>query len=155
MNNIYALSQPRRCDNFDFGQYPVSLYTSKYAIIKGRDRLESEHVLEAQMVDIFFQHVSSSLGPAFDDPFDPTGQNKVDFCTYIEAYWADGYGNPLPDLTGSGTGMPAAKWLADQYPTNKNWVEEFLLLPGTINQLKEKVSQSKHDACTLFGLTHV
>ena len=136
---------PGQCDDFDFGKRPRSDYLAKYdpIPIRSKERLEAEHVLEAQLVDIFFANLTKELGAIFPDPTDMPGpgqkNNKVDLCTYIKTYWDNKAGNPLPDINGSGQPKEAAKWLADQYPTTKNWPEEFLLLPGTINQLKEKV----------------
>lgn len=134
---IYALKDPMNCGNFDFGRRENKMFGTVYKNLNRDQTLASEHVIEAQLIGQFFQDLSKDRGQTLPDPHDSSGSKKVDLCKYIEAYWSDKDDNPLPDI--KGTKKQAAKWLADQYPTTKNWPEEFLLLPTAINSMKEKV----------------
>ncbi|EFR04844.1 hypothetical protein MGYG_07848 [Nannizzia gypsea CBS 118893] len=136
---IYALKTPRECGDFDFKRRSNSLYTPDYQPLKNDAslRLATEHVLETQLIKIFTKNITGEEGITFPDPYKNKGTSKVNFCTYMGAYWDDKNNNPIPSI--GGTSKQATQWIADQFPTTDNYADEFFLLPSVVNGIKARV----------------
>lgn len=155
MNAIFALENPRECGDFNIQRRPNSRYKRDYKSLNSPKHdanygLATEHVLETQLISLFSEEISKQKGKKFIDPHDPAKARKVDFCTYITAYWADSNKNTLPKI--GGTSRLAVQWIADQFPTTKFQVDEFFLLSGAPNGVKGRVSHSVFMLMTLWYL---
>ncbi|EFQ97753.1 hypothetical protein MGYG_00794 [Nannizzia gypsea CBS 118893] len=138
-NIIFALSNPNSCGDFDLGKRSNERYDTTYSpegnnIVSKNQLLETEHVLEGQVIDIFFQNMSMTLPEQYDDPYQKSTKDKVDLCKYIAPYWSTKNKNPLPTVKGVTKNGP--QLIANQYPTKSKWQEEFFLLPKGVNGLK-------------------
>ncbi|EFE44598.1 hypothetical protein TRV_00614 [Trichophyton verrucosum HKI 0517] len=135
---IFALANPNSCGDFDFGKRSNKKYDTTYSSkgkkVSGNQVLETEHVLEGQVIDIFFRNMSMTLPENYDDPYEKSPKDKVDLCKYISPYWDLNNNNPLPTVNKVTKNGP--QLIADQYPTNSKWQEEFFLLPKGVNGLK-------------------
>lgn len=131
--HTYGYSDPSNCDDYGFGLIttPVAGQTSKFA---------TEHILEFQLVKIFIDAQSSSLGARFPNPF-PGGVGKVSLCTYMQPYWYN-----LPPQLGSllnGKRRSPIQMIAYQFPgSDSDYNDEFVLLAAGVNAAKEGVSLS-------------
>ncbi|KAM5501081.1 hypothetical protein McanMca71_005458 [Microsporum canis] len=140
---IYSVAKPDECGDFSFARRPTSKFSTDYKKFSSPwdpDRgFATEHIVEAQLIHQFSEDISKSMGEIFLDPYSKSA--KVDFCTYMNAYWNDTNKNPLPALSGVSKNptRPATKWIADQYPVNTMWLDEFVLLTGGVNNVKSRM----------------
>ncbi|KAF1922183.1 glycoside hydrolase family 18 protein, partial [Didymella exigua CBS 183.55] len=115
------------CGNFDFG----SPLTARSAGIS----YHTEHVLEAQMIDLFFQHLEATRGQLADpDLSAPQGQ-QVSFCGYVNALW-DVAPFAWPGVAtqgGAGTLWNPIMHVAAQFPSKTFKRSEFVALESAIN----------------------
>lgn len=138
------MAKPEDCADFNFQNYKKKDYNTMFSGPRRKQvppgqRLESEHVLEAQMISIFFSALDEAKGKNYPDPYDKSkAPTMMTFCRYIGAYWNTTNNNPLPKLNNVEKSGP--KWIADEYPTKNKFVSEFFLLPKNANGLKKLVS---------------
>ncbi|KXJ87068.1 oviduct-specific glyco protein, partial [Microdochium bolleyi] len=133
----YGWQDPKNCNSYDWGG--TSGTGALAARVPGIE-YHTEHILEAQLIDIFFQKLNKDKGTTpYNNPkqnlvpnVDPT---KVSFCDYVNALWdIDPIVWPNKPTTG-GIGQP---WkpvfhIAAQYPTKTFNPNEFVALESPIN----------------------
>ncbi|KAI2643596.1 carbohydrate-binding module family 18 [Xylaria nigripes] len=127
-NAIYGFVRPDVCEDYEFG-FPLEDRVSTKPVTQ----YDSEHVLEFQLVQLFFNQLNNDLGP-FAHP-DPTKSSKLTLCELVQEHWKIP-GIVIPGLeTGKGVGvaLTPADHVAQQFPTNKWKVEEYILLEHDIN----------------------
>ncbi|KAH7305460.1 oviduct-specific glycoprotein [Stachybotrys elegans] len=124
-NSIYGWVQPDVCGSYNWGgPLPARVGNTQY---------DSEHILEAQMITQFFQHLNNRLPNVNPDPTDPSV--SISFCDYvnimfdIDAIVAPG----LDSAQGVGARLKPIDHIAAQFPTNTWKVEEYVLLEHVIN----------------------
>lgn len=122
------------CDNYDWGR-PDS--TATY---------ETEHVLEWQLVAGFFNKLGEDMrANTFDHP-DPGQQIQIGFCEYWYETWNLDIHQRINEPNPPAANLPKMtrqheplEWLAQEYPSNKNWIKEFTLLEKELNGYKGRV----------------
>ncbi|OHF04585.1 hypothetical protein CORC01_00056 [Colletotrichum orchidophilum] len=118
---------PKNCGDFAFG----SPLTARAA----NTEYHTEHVLEAQMIDLFFKHLDKKK-PRLPDPRPNAQQGQtVSFCTYVNALWeVPAFVWPGQDTTGGvGKAWNPIMHVAAQFPTRTFNKAEFVALESAIN----------------------
>lgn len=118
---------PKDCGDFDFG----SPLTARAA----NTQYHTEHVLEAQMIDLFFEHLRATAPrPDDPDPSKPLG-SKVSFCDYVDILWkVPAFVWPGKDTQGGvGTAWNPIEHVAAQFPSKTFKRNEFVTLESAIN----------------------
>lgn len=118
---------PTDCGNFDFGT-PL---TARAAGVE----YHTEHVLEAQMIDLFFQHLDRKKSQLPDPRSNAPQGATVSFCDYVDALWdVPAFVWPGQDTTGGvGTAWNPIMHIAAQFPTKTFKRSEFVALESAIN----------------------
>lgn len=118
---------PKDCGNFDFG----SPLTARAADVQ----YHTEHVLEAQMIDLFFQHLDKKKSKLPDPKPNPAQGATVSFCDYVDELWdVPPFVWPGQDTTGGvGKAWNPIMHIAAQYPTKTFKRSEFVALESAIN----------------------
>lgn len=94
---------------------------------------DSEHVLEWQLIALFFRELNNNEATILDP--DPRVNSQLAFCKYVEKYWTVDF------AIAGGTPKNPAQHIADQYPTVNTFTDEWVLLEHDINTpAKGKVS---------------
>lgn len=139
LSNIktYAALVPDNCNDFTFGIVPNRAKGS------GSNSVATEHVLEFQLLPIFFDEMQQKYGVAFDNPVpqptDPTQRwnPKVDLCHYMQPYW---YGTLSSWVTMPGfPAMRATDAAALAFPSRTQFTAEWVILEKGANRAKERV----------------
>ncbi|KAJ3498239.1 hypothetical protein NLG97_g1283 [Lecanicillium saksenae] len=118
---------PKDCDNFDFG----SPLTARAANVE----YHTEHVLEAQMIDLFFKYLNDK-GTRLPNPLlNAQPGTTVSFCEYVDALWdVAPFVWPGQDTTGGvGKAWNPIMHIAAQYLTKTFKRSEFVALESAIN----------------------
>ncbi|KAI9766214.1 MAG: hypothetical protein M1839_005004 [Geoglossum umbratile] len=130
----YGYTNPTDCNDYGFGLVakPVpKVNTNKFA---------TEHILEYQLLSIFFDETRNQEGSVFNDlrPSAPgTLPQIVNLCQYLKSYFD--LPVPLWPNIGGVTRSPI-QWLSYQYPGSDNaFTEEFVILDKGVNNAKEKM----------------
>ncbi|RYP60671.1 hypothetical protein DL771_010425 [Monosporascus sp. 5C6A] len=118
---------PKDCGNFDFG----SPLTARAANVQ----YHTEHVLEAQMIDLFFQHLDKKKSKLPDPKPNAAQGATVSFCDYVDELWdVPPFVWPGQDTTGGvGKAWNPIMHIAAQYPTKTFKRSEFVALESAIN----------------------
>ncbi|KAH7160985.1 hypothetical protein EDB81DRAFT_924239, partial [Dactylonectria macrodidyma] len=118
---------PKDCGNFDFG----SPLTARAANVQ----YHTEHVLEAQMIDLFFQHLYKRKSKLPDPKPNAAQGATVSFCDYVDELWdVPPFVWPGQDTTGGvGKAWNPIMHIAAQYPTKTFKRSEFVALESAIN----------------------
>ena len=117
---------PKDCGNFDFG----SPLTARAGV-----EYHTEHILEAQMIDLFFQHLDKKKSNLPDPKQNAAQGATVSFCDYVDALWdVPPFVWPGQDTTGGvGKAWNPIMHIAAQYPTKTFKRSEFVALESSIN----------------------
>jgi chitinase len=118
---------PADCTNFVFGD-PLQARAAKI-------EYHTEHILEAQMIDMFFDHLNNKKS-MLPDPDQSAPQGSfVSFCEYVDALWdVPAFVWPGEDTTGGiGKAWNPIMHIAAQYPTKTYKRSEFIALESAIN----------------------
>ncbi|GKT49647.1 chitotriosidase-1 [Colletotrichum spaethianum] len=118
---------PTDCGDFDFGN-PL---TARVANIE----YHTEHVLEAQMIDLFFQYLDKKKSKLPDPKPNAAQGDTVSFCAYVDLLWdVPAFVWPGKDTTGGvGTAWNPVMHIAAQFPTRTFKTSEFVALESAIN----------------------
>lgn len=118
---------PKDCGNFDFG----SPLTARAANVE----YHTEHVLEAQMIDLFFKHLDKKKSNLPNPEPNAKPGTTVSFCEYVDALWeVPPFVWPGQDTTGGvGKAWNPIMHIAAQYPTKTFKRSEFVALESAIN----------------------
>ena len=115
----YGYKNPAECDDYDFGLVGIPTDTSQFA---------TEHILEFQLLKIFFEAKSDNDGFIYKN----AAGTEVDLCAYMKEYWSVKAENE--------EGSPI-QLLPKVFPGKDNaYVDEFVLLDKYVNGMKERVS---------------
>ncbi|KAJ6785998.1 hypothetical protein PWT90_07634 [Aphanocladium album] len=115
------------CGDFNFG--------SPLLAREPNTDYHTEHVLEAQMIDLFFQYLNKKKKPQPDPKPGAAKGDTVSFCDYVNVLWdVPAFVWPGQDMDG-GIGK---KWdpimhIAAQFPTKTFNKQEFVALESPIN----------------------
>ena len=118
---------PKNCGSFDFGSPLLARAVDV--------QYHTEHVLEAQMIDLFFQHLNKRK-PKLRDPKPNAARGAtVSFCVYVDDLWnVPPFAWPGQDTTGGvGKLWNPIEHIAAQYPTRTFKKSEFIALESAIN----------------------
>lgn len=130
---------PDECNDFTFG------IVANKAKGSGSNNVATEHILEFQLLPIFFDEMQQTQGVNFDNPVPkPTDPEelkrwkpKVDLCHYMQPYW---YGTVSSWVTMPGfTAMRATDAAALAYPSRSQFTTEWVILEKGANKAKERV----------------
>ncbi|WDK22883.1 hypothetical protein CGRA01v4_14174 [Colletotrichum graminicola] len=123
---------PKNCGDFTFGD-PLT------ACAAGVE-YHTEHILEAQMIDLFFKYLDNKK---FNLPDPRPGAKQgdfVSFCAYVDELWnVPPVVWPSGDTTGGvGTAWNPIMHIAAQFPTKTYKRSEFVALESAINMPSKK-----------------
>ncbi|OTB02455.1 glycoside hydrolase family 18 protein [Hypoxylon sp. CI-4A] len=127
-NSVYGFKKPDICENYEFGA-PLDARV----VTDPSTQYDSEHVLEFQVPSQFFAYLDRTLG-TYDHP-DPSVIRKLTFCGLVQEQW-NIPAVSMPDLDtsmGVGAALTPADHVAQQFPTDKWKIEEYVLLEHDIN----------------------
>ncbi|KAJ3489561.1 hypothetical protein NLG97_g5968 [Lecanicillium saksenae] len=118
---------PKDCGNFDFG----SPLTARAANVE----YHTEHILEAQMIDLFFEHLNKKKSGLPDPKPNAQPGKGISFCEYVDDLWeVPPFVWPGQDTTGGvGKAWNPIMHIAAQYPTKTFKRSEFVALESAIN----------------------
>ncbi|KDN71453.1 putative oviduct-specific glycoprotein [Colletotrichum sublineola] len=121
--NVYGFEEPDNCNSFAWGNpLPARAPGGNY---------HSEHLLEAQMINEFFNYLDGDLGRTFPDPQN-TAQN-IGFCAYVNKLFAVQVVANIDSAKGPNARALPIEHIAAQFPT-KTWNQgEYLSLQDNIN----------------------
>ena len=127
----------------DIVTYPATSETGLYTPPgkKKADLWNAEHVMDAQLVQDFFQATgkgikSSQIPRAYRESPHLTNKKMSDpeGCEYLFEFW-----NERPDPPTGTTSVNAMAYLLQEYPGRTKYTKEMALLPGRLNGKKERV----------------
>ncbi|EGX87924.1 hypothetical protein CCM_09547 [Cordyceps militaris CM01] len=120
-------TNPMDCGNFDFG----SPLTARAANIE----YHTEHILEAQMIRLFFDHLDNKKSKLPDPRPSANPAATVSFCAYVDLLWeVPPFVWPNQDTTGGvGKAWNPIMHIAAQFPTKTFKKSEFVALESAIN----------------------
>jgi chitinase len=132
----YGYYVPADCNDFTFGKLSQTpAQTARYA---------TEHILEFQLIQIFFDDLVKKKGIVFKDP---TGGTKpVDLCKYLQPYWSSLPSSTYPTI--DGVRDTPIQLLSNAFPSTTQYTGEWVLLDSGVNNAKEGVS--KHGVPIVF-----
>jgi chitinase len=138
----YGYAKPEDCNDYGFGLLPSPPQDiSAYA---------SEHILEFQLIQIFFNKLNEKKGKDYPNPntedVQNDGEEMVDLCHYLQPYFE---GLPV-DLypTIGGVKRRPLEHVTWQFPGTDNFEDELVLLDSGVNLSKMGVShESFHYSC--------
>lgn len=118
---------PDDCGNFNFGT-PLTQRAPN-------TEYHTEHILEAQMIDLFFKHLDKRKSKLPDPDLNAAQGATVSFCEYVDALWdVDPFEWPGQDTTGGiGTKWNPIMHIAAQLPTRTYETKDFVALESPIN----------------------
>jgi chitinase len=118
--------EPKNCNSFDFGS-PLTA--------RGDTQYHTEHILEAQMIDLFFKQLNNKKSNLPDPRPNAAKTDIVSFCVYVNVLWdVPAFEWPGEDTTGGvGTKWTPIRHIAAQYPTKTYHADEFIALESAIN----------------------
>ncbi|ENH99491.1 glycoside hydrolase family 18 protein [Bipolaris maydis ATCC 48331] len=118
---------PEDCSNFNFGD-PLQARAAGV-------QYHTEHVLEAQMIDLFFKYLDKKKSKQPDPKPGAAQGATVSFCDYVNELWdVPPFVWPNEDTTGGvGKAWNPIMHIAAQYPTRTYKKEEFIALESAIN----------------------
>lgn len=118
---------PEDCGNFNFGS-PLQARAANV-------QYHTEHILEAQMIDLFFQHLDKRNSKLPDPKPGAANGATVSFCDYVNELWdVPPFVWPNEDTTGGvGKAWNPIMHIAAQYPTRTYKKDEFIALESAIN----------------------
>ncbi|EUC34079.1 glycoside hydrolase family 18 protein [Bipolaris zeicola 26-R-13] len=118
---------PEDCGNFNFGS-PLQARAANV-------QYHTEHILEAQMIDLFFQHLDKRKSKLPDPKPGAANGATVSFCDYVNELWdVPPFVWPNEDTTGGvGKAWNPIMHIAAQYPTRTYKKDEFIALESAIN----------------------
>ncbi|KAF1939360.1 hypothetical protein EJ02DRAFT_504870 [Clathrospora elynae] len=118
---------PTDCGNFDFGS-PLQARAANV-------QYHTEHVLEAQMIDLFFKHLDDTSAMLPDPDLNAAQGAVVSFCEYVDELWlVSPFVWPGHDTHGGvGTAWNPIMHIAAQFPTKTFKRSEFVALESAIN----------------------
>ena len=126
----YGYRNPTRCDDYGFGVIttPSAADTPSFA---------TEHILEFQLIKIFFTQMDEDDGNIYNDPGeDETG--KVRLCDVLTRYWANA---KIKFRSDAAIDMIPINIVGQAFPghegTHNPYEGEFVLLDGEVNKAKE------------------
>lgn len=129
----YGYTNRQDCNDFGFGQLPAAQ--------GGTNLYATEHILEVQLVPIFFDEIFSTIscpnptpGPDFGTP--------ADLCQCMNPLWYELPGNAQPTVNTNGQqiSMDPIDFVGSVFPGSDNpWRDEFVLLESDVNSAKEKM----------------
>ncbi|PGH05236.1 hypothetical protein AJ79_06847 [Helicocarpus griseus UAMH5409] len=130
-NRILTAMNPEQCDDFAIKVQDLSADSKSPKSTKNNDlALETEHVIEAQVISRFFDEEMYKEGE--DNFCDPYNAGKaVDFCTHFVGFW-----HHTPRGFVQGVKDTPSEEIAKQLPGTDEFVEEFLLFPAAANKAK-------------------
>ncbi|CAI0650579.1 unnamed protein product [Colletotrichum noveboracense] len=123
----WGWEDPADCGNFNFGD-PL---TARAANVQ----YHTEHVLEAQMIDQFFQWLDKKKSNLPDPTPGAAQGSTVSFCQYVNELWdvpAFAWGNE-PTTGGPGKPWTPIQHIAAQFPTRTFKSDDFVALESAIN----------------------
>ncbi|OTB14128.1 glycoside hydrolase family 18 protein [Daldinia sp. EC12] len=130
-NPVYGFKRPDVCEDYNFGSPLGARVNTNPAT--GYD---SEHILEFQLLQQFFNHLNNTLGP-FKHPNTTISEN-ITFCELVKEQWEISP-IPIPGLEtskGVGASLTPTDHVAQQFPTDRWKTEEFVILEREINNGK-------------------
>lgn len=118
---------PMNCSDFNFG----SPLTARAANVQ----YDTEHVLEAQMIGLFFVHLNGRKSRLPDPKPGAAPGADVSFCDYVDELWdVDAFVWPGQDTyRGVGKAWKPIEHIAAQFPTTTFKRSEFVALEAAIN----------------------
>ncbi|KAJ1326789.1 chitinase [Microdochium nivale] len=123
----YGFEKPDVCGDYGWGN-PLK------ARVGGVD-YHSEHILEAQMIAQFFEHLDKTLPKTFPnpDPKAPATDKSIGFCQYVNKLWTSKFRAAIDSSKGGNALLVPIRHVAAQFPTYKWKIEEYPSLQGDIN----------------------
>ncbi|PVH71895.1 glycoside hydrolase family 18 protein [Cadophora sp. DSE1049] len=119
--NVYGYEEPDNCNSFAWGNPLAGRVTGSY---------NSEHLLEAQLINEFFNYLDEEL-ETLPDPQSP-GQN-IRFCAYVQRLFAVQVMANIDSAQGASAQALPIKHIAAQFPTKTWHQEDYLSLQANIN----------------------
>jgi hypothetical protein len=135
------------CRDFAFGALGTNGYQGRTAT------LAVEHILEWQLLSIFFNEISFSKGAYIDNPVQDE-KDLVTICKAMFPYWYKVPQRYRITVAGYGDGTPLSplEFPKFGYPEKYSHADEFVLLDWDVNAIKKGVG---HLTATLFPLLTV
>jgi chitinase len=118
---------PKDCGNFAFGN-PLQARATNI-------QYHTEHVLEAQLIALFFDHLGTVAPKPNDANLNSPAGKKVSMCTYVNDLWdVPPFVWPnQPTQGGVGTAWDPIMHVAAQFPSKTFKRDEFVALESAIN----------------------
>ncbi|KAK8093699.1 Glycosyl hydrolases family 18 protein, partial [Apiospora hydei] len=121
--NVYGYEDPDNCNSFAWGNPLAGRVTgTKY---------DTEHLLEAQMINEFFNYLNGELGQTLPDPQAPA--QNIRFCDYVQKLFAVQVVASIDSAQGGNAQASPIEHIAAQFPTYTWHAEEYIALQGNIN----------------------
>ncbi|KAH9209045.1 oviduct-specific glycoprotein [Leptodontidium sp. 2 PMI_412] len=120
--NVYGYEDPENCNSFAWGNPLAGRVAGTY---------HSEHLLEAQMINEFFNYLDKEEQEPLPDPQNPS--QNIRFCEYVNKLFTVEVVANIDSAQGPSARASPLRHIASQFPTKTWHREEYLSLQSNIN----------------------